>query len=87
MDEHAFAVLEFDKICTFLESFAQSDKAQRLCQSKSVGQTVSHKAFHYLLEGERAGHYEIGGYGFQKKRHRGSKKPGQAVDQGIFSTP
>ena len=32
MDEHVFKVLEFDKICAFLESFAQSEGGRRLCR-------------------------------------------------------
>jgi len=33
MDEHVCKVLEFDKICTFLENFAQSPGGRRLCRA------------------------------------------------------
>ena len=33
MDEHVFKVLEFDRVCAFLESFAQSAGGRRLCRS------------------------------------------------------
>ncbi len=33
MDQHVFKVLEFDRLCAFLESFAQTAGGRRLCLS------------------------------------------------------
>jgi len=67
MDAHVFSVLEFDKVCSFLESFAQSAGGRRLCRQTrprteaSDVQILQQQTTQMRSELERSGLLALGG--------------------------